>query len=150
VTHVLGIDPGETTGFAWFVDGQLSRAFARDFDDFIAAPPWVERDYIDVVIEFPKWRRNSHEEIDDLLGLAEKAGRIEQFYVMHQKRVQLVWPHTWKGSVPKDVHNERVLKPLRHDELALLPRRPRSKKNPYDHNMLDAVGIGLWKLGRMR
>jgi hypothetical protein len=149
VTHVVGIDPGNTTGFAWFLKGQLSCAYARSFEEFIAEPPCFQA-HMDVVIEFPKWRPHSHEEVDDLLGLAEKAGRIEQFYVMQRKRVQLVWPHAWKGSVPKDVHNQRVLKTLTAEEVALLPRRPRSKKNPYDHNCIDAVGIGLWKLGRMR
>lgn len=150
MTHVVGIDPGETTGFAWFVGDQLSRAFAWPFSEFIAAPPFTERESMDVVIEMPKWRPHSHEEIDDLIGVAEKVGRIEQFYVMQRKRVRLVWPNIWKGSVPKAVHNERVLRALRPAEVELLPRRPRSKKNPYDHNMVDAVGIGLWKLGRMR
>jgi len=150
VTHVVGIDPGVTTGFAWFVNGQLSRAFAWPFDEFIAAPPWTEREPMDVVVEFPKWRQNWREEIDDLLGLAEKVGRIEQFYVMQRKHVQLVWPHAWKGSVPKEIHNQRVVKTLTAEEVALLPKRPRSKKNPYDHNMLDGVGIALWKLGRLR
>jgi len=147
VNSVLGIDPGETTGGGFFVQGRLVHAFYAAFGDFIASPPFNPDE---VVIEFPKWRPHSREEVDDLLGLAEKVGRIEQFYVMKGKRVQLVWPHVWKGSVPKDVHNQRVLHTLSAEEVAVLPKRPRSKKNPYDHNMLDGVGIGLWKLGRMR
>lgn len=148
--HIIGIDPGVTTGFAWFVSGVLSRAFAQSFDDFIAEPPCVEYEPMDVVVEFPKWRPYSHEEIDDLLGLARKAGRIEQHYRMCGAHVEVVFPHVWKGSVPKGIHGQRILSKLTPEELALLPTRPRSKKHPHDHNMIDGVGIALWKLGRLR
>lgn len=149
MTHVIGIDPGATTGWAWFIRGELSRTAAEPFDEFMSDPPWVSES-LDVLVEMPKWRPHSHEEIDDLLGLARKVGRLEQFYKMRGAHVDVCWPHVWKGSVPKEIHNQRVLHMLTERELAILPRRPRSKKNPYDHNMLDAVGIGLWKLGRLR
>ena len=48
--------------------------------------------------------------------------------------------------MPKDIHNRRVLKALSESELAVLPKRPRAKTP--DNNMVDAVGIGLWRLGR--
>ena len=35
---------------------------------------------------------------------------------------------------------------LTDEERAILPRRPRAKD--CDHNMLDAIGIGLWQLTR--
>lgn len=147
MTCLLAIDPGNTTGVALFMNREILQAFACPFERFIANPP-VFGD--EIVIEMPKWRPHSHEEIDDLLGLARKVGRIEEHYSRLCVPVTCVWPHQWKGSVPKDIHNERILKTLKSGELLILPRRSKRAKFPYDRNMIDAVGIGLWKLGRMR
>ncbi len=146
MTYLLAIDPGNTTGVAFFRNGELLSAYASPFERFITNPVFAEN----VVIEVPKWRPHSHEEVDDLIGLARKVGRIEDCFSRNGARVTCVWPHQWKGSVPKVVHNERVLKVLKPGELLILPRRSKRAKFPYDRNMVDAVGIGLWKLGRMR
>lgn len=147
MTSLLGVDPGETTGFALFIKSTLVNAGWCSFEDFIADPPFKPDD---VVIEIPKWRPHSNEDIDDLLWLARKAGRIEQHYRRLGCRVHTPWPHEWKGSVPKEIHNQRVLRELGVEELARVAKKPRARKHPYDHNMVDGIGLGLWKLGRIR
>jgi hypothetical protein len=51
----------------------------------------------------------------------------------------LVYPGQWKGQVPKDIHNRRVLAKLTPAERALVPN---------DHNAIDATGLLLWALER--
>jgi hypothetical protein len=53
--------------------------------------------------------------------------------------VRLVYPGQWKGQVPKDIHNRRVLAKLTPEERALVPN---------DHNAIDATGLLLWSLER--
>jgi hypothetical protein len=53
--------------------------------------------------------------------------------------VKLVFPGLWKGQVPKDIHNRRVLAKLTPEERSLVPQ---------DHNAIDSVGLLLWALGR--
>jgi hypothetical protein len=55
---------------------------------------------------------------------------------------ELVDVSMWKGSVPKDIMGERIKSKLSAAELALLGTKP-------NHNVVDAVGIGLWKLQRL-
>lgn len=54
-----------------------------------------------------------------------------------------VRPHAWKGGVPKDIHNKRVLAKLTADGLALVAAvKPAAKR----HNAIDGVGLGQWYL----
>lgn len=148
MTHLLCFDPGETTGVAWFVDHELSRAWATKFEELIKSPPrGFDGQQADVVIEQPQWRPRDRVDINDLIKLALKTGELRHYYRSHA-HVVLVVPTTWKGSVPKGIHNERVLRALTPAELARVPRRPRARTP--DHNAVDAIGLGLWKLGRMR
>ena len=62
--------------------------------------------------------------------------------------MRFVSPAAWKGQVPKKIHHPRILRSLSEvereivlDVLDLLPASTR-------HNVLDAVGIGLWALKR--
>lgn len=146
--NLLAFDPGKRTGWAWFRWGKLSRAGYSKFGELIADPPRpTERSLLLVVIETPQWRPREHLDINDLLELAVMAGRLEQTYVERQAHVERVLPTTWKGSVPKEHHHPHVVKCLAPDEVLVMPLRPRAKD--HDPNMLDAVGLGLWKLGRM-
>ena len=50
-----------------------------------------------------------------------------------------VKPGAWKGQVPKDVHQTRISTFLTSEEGGLVLE---------DHNVWDAVGLGLFALGR--
>ena len=54
-------------------------------------------------------------------------------------------PKEWKGQVPKPIHNKRVEKTLNPKERTKILGLPASTR----HNVIDAVGIGLYHLGRM-
>lgn len=143
VNHVLAFDPGRITGWARFKSRKLSEAGFESFEKLCTAFPPLTGE--SVIIEMPRWYPHERRiDVNDLLDLCRMVGRIEQRY---WGEAQTVYPRTWKGSVPKDVHNKRVLAALTDEERALLPRRPRAKD--FDHNLVDAVGLGLWKLGRM-
>lgn len=49
-------------------------------------------------------------------------------------------PYTWKANVPKNIHHERLAHVLTPTELVGCEW--------WDHNAWDAVGIGLYALGR--
>jgi hypothetical protein len=148
VSDLLCFDVGRRmSGWAQFVSRRLVRAGHCSFEELIVC--LVPQLGSKVLIEFPNKEKHRKEiPLDDLLQLARRCGRLEQHYGGHGYVVDLVLPSTWKGSVPKRVMNDRVLSRLVEAERSLLPRRPRA--GDYDHNMLDAVGIGLWKLGRLR
>lgn len=102
----------------------------------------------DVVLEFPQVYPGSQEENpNDLMPLAAQAGAI--LYAFGHQRVTLVAPRDWKGNVEKHAHNERVLGRLSPAELARVPTQARSRKYPYNHNMVDAIGIGLHHQGKL-
>lgn len=56
-----------------------------------------------------------------------------------------VYPSEWKGNVKKSVMTERIRSALTPDELKLC----RFTNKSDDSDLLDAVGIGLWRLGRL-
>lgn len=148
---LLTFDPGRMTGWARFVDNQLVEAGTMKPYEHGVRAAFEDADVPDiadlVVIENPRWYPHKTKgDVNELLDLAVLVGQLEGFF--EKTKVELVSPRTWKGTVPKEIHNRRVLAALRPEELAVLPKRPRAKD--YDHNMTDAVGLGLWKLGRMR
>lgn len=57
-----------------------------------------------------------------------------------------VIPHTWKGMVPKDEHQPKILACLAKPERALVDA---VMPNGLRHNCIDAVGIGLWRFNRL-
>lgn len=155
--NLIAIDPGRTTGWAIFVDGGLRRAGTRDSKDpnyFREDTPWDHMPLgglltLDcVLVEVPRWYPRDHKDVNDLIDLAVLVGELKRFYESQDFKVELVWPRTWKGNVKKEIMTERILSRLKPDELALVPLRPRAKTP--DHNTVDAIGLGLWKLGRLR
>ncbi len=59
--------------------------------------------------------------------------------------VALVEPSAWKGQVPKDIHNERVMDSLTEDEKNAITW---AKQKALCHNIIDAIGLGKWRLGK--
>lgn len=145
------IDPGNLTGWAAFSGTSLIEARVCAKREFFQStwvlPGWMGSRPL-VVIEAPRWYPHDHSDVNDLLDLSVYVGELKRFYEAMGCVVELVWPRTWKGNVPKKITNRRTVAALSPGELELLPRRPRAKD--HDHNMIDAVGLGLWKLGRLR
>ena len=153
--HLVSLDPGlRGCGVAWWnVYGELRHvAYIRNPEKTGDGPRawtgyervclWDKRtDYF--ISEVPQVYRAgaSKGDPDDLLQLA---GVVGVFSALMSADVRIgVKPREWKGQVPKDVHHKRLLKELNYLETTMIEEAaPPSLR----HNVLDAVGIGLWWL----
>jgi len=114
----------------------------------------------ELVLERPKVHTTatSKGDPDDLIRLALTVGAIGAWvYATHRRTIL---PREWKGQVPKnnnpelDIMISRIKKRLNfplEDRVVVRPKRVTSGPGvPYrlQHNVWDAVGIGLWALGR--
>lgn len=166
---IVALDPGATSGVAVFTrTGLLTDARAMP-----AGRVWEWLSYANVthfVHERPQiyngrnadGTRKSAGDPNKLLPLYGQAlelfGRLARYQEAEADRdddvptpIRIEYtPATWKGQVPKEVHHARILARLTSAELADLPPCRVSKGNPhgYDNNMLDAIGLGLFYLGR--
>lgn len=145
--NLITIDPGvKKCGYAYFEKGVLITA------DWILTNHAVGNAAVGVyppgmaaraVCEAPRFygslsdRSKNKNSIDpnDLLDLAMVVGRFVQV------GADIVYPADWKAQVPKQVMTARILTFLSAEEKANM--------RSTDHNTIDAIGIGLWKLGRM-
>jgi len=99
----------------------------------------------DIVLEFPRiYPGVRGEDMNDLLDLAGVDGAIAALLCSATHTIRHLFPSDWKGQVPKAKMNARVLK-----QLSLLERDNIVTAGSKDHNTLDAVGIGLYVLGRL-
>lgn len=147
VPRLLCFDLAKSSGWATFVEGRLVQAGYGTFDFLARQRHWADEEYPGtlVLIETPHhaWRATT----EDVIKLGIMVGKIEERYERRGCRVERVKPVEWKGSVDADVMTARILKRLTLEELKLVPVRPRAAD--YEHNAVDAIGLGLWKLGRM-
>ena len=63
----------------------------------------------------------------------------------HFPVVETLFPADWKGQVPKEVMTERIRRSLTEEERGRIEKCKASLM----HNVLDACGIGLYRLGRL-
>lgn len=137
---LLAIDPGQRTGWALFED-QL-----KDCGVCSPASGWAQLvaesgPGCDVIIEEPTIYPHSKARPADVMTLQLKVGELKGRFEAVGCIVELVQPRTWKRQVPKTVHNARVLKRLTDEERRIVRNA--------GHDTLDAIGLGLWKLGRL-
>lgn len=138
---MIAHDPGNKPGYARF-HGPTLVAVSKTFMDppSPALFPW-ECDRR-VIVEVPTGRGgNTKATPDNLIALALSAGRVIGRYEQLGQLVRTVTPNQWKGSVPKAIHHKRIRAALGEDELRLLVGAT--------GDVIDAVGIGLWELGRL-
>lgn len=159
---MLVVDPGKNdAGVAFFVAGKLTEAALIAPPDgtpyevarYVAA--WARRCMINsgdaegrvglVLCENQQIYGRGLGNPNDLLPLAQCVGgvlaRVDAF------DRQLVLPRVWTGGVPKAVRQRRFLATLQPHELAMVKKvKPASKA----HNVIDAIHIGMWHLGRYR
>lgn len=138
---MITVDPGVNgSGIAsWNSEGKLecvSYTTPRLGDGFFTDHLIVE---VPQIYAGHKARGNPN----DLVAVAFEAGRIAGLANTYEK----VSPRQWKGTIKKEVMLRRILSKLADEELAIIKGLglPPSK----EHNVIDSVGIGLWKLGRL-
>lgn len=142
----VAIDPGtKSTGFAFFHGDTLShvarakglRCNNLDTLDFEKVRKW-RGCCTHFVCEVPQVYPQSKADPNDMIPLALLAGSLVGFF--GSPFVKLPKPREWKGQVPKKIHNARTLAALTPAELQLC--------GGLSHDEIDAVGLGLWYLGR--
>jgi hypothetical protein len=125
-----------------------------------------------VVWECPQLDARSRKATPAVVQLAAEGGEIAGAYAAHYAlAIERVTPSQWKGSVPKPIAHSRLWRVLDDRERDVLggdnainaieraklagarDRWGKEGARYYPrsfvmHNLLDAVGIGLWALGR--
>lgn len=159
MTGVIAIDPGfNGTGVAMLnAAGELTDTalvkpcgpevdFARRLVAYTEALRHLSRwtNSHGIVIEFPD-RDDRKGEITDLFKLAALTGAIT--YACGPTAAHVL-PSEWKGNVPKDVHNDRVLRGLTQKELERFTRRGYVAAD--SHNVIDAIGLAKWRFSNPR
>lgn len=150
-------DPGIRNGWAYFVDKVLERTGVITKNRLISTKsillPFADRPPLDkshnyrCIIEKPtSWQRDSQKSSQTaLIQNGILVGNIARAYSDLMWKIEYVTAGDWKGSVPKHIMGKRILNLLTTEEKELLPPKNKTRTNPlgYDHNMLDAIGIGV-------
>lgn len=139
---IIAVDPGKRFyGVACFENKILERAAyveQKDLkkwlggDELFAKAVYLERQYL------PK----RHPRPMDIVDLSFAAGFVKG--LVFPTNVIEYQPVTWKGNVPKEIMTKRILARLSPEEVDKI-----EKVGYKDHNTIDAVGIGLYALGRL-
>lgn len=144
---LLAVDPGTHAGWAIFYGGMLIACGLGDRPE--PAPP---QGFDDVIVEHPVIYPNGKtRNPNDIVKLAVKAGEWRR-YRKGGAEVIYVEPRAWKGTVDPETINKRALERLRDDERQVFEDAVRTARIPKSkqHNVLDAIGIGLSVTGRWR
>jgi hypothetical protein len=146
---LLTIDPGADTGWAQFSDSNtLQRCgLASGADDAeVWSGVWPAR----VVIERPKIYPHGRQKArpEDIITLAVSAGEWGGIAKLRRCSVEYVEPFEWKGQLNKDVCHARARKRLTAEELVIVDAACAELAVDVQHNVLDAVALGLWVVQR--
>lgn len=168
---LLAVDPGKRyAGCAMFKDGKLFRAGRpapgedRQIPDHELALLTIEgclewaqgsAESFGVCAEWMVHRGYGSKTTGTLLELCAVSGALVSIARASGFSGELVPVSTWKGSAKKTIHQPWILDTLNAEELAVLCRctgeseaRLRSVSSGAASDVVDAVGIGLWALGR--
>ena len=146
---LLAIDPGADAGWARFNSTTLQAcglagtpAVAVCADD-----AKIERVIIEKPMIYPGGRQQARPA--DVIKLAVRAGewggRATALWAVVPEYVE---PFRWKGSIPKDIHHARIWARLTPVEQAVVSEAARGMAPSKRHNVMDAVGLGLYAIGR--
>lgn len=83
--------------------------------------------------------------VEDILKLSVSVGTLIEMLEVMGVPTLTVQPKRWKGNLPKPVMKRRFQQILRPEEWAVI-----STKDRDNHDVLDAIGIGLSYVGRFR
>lgn len=162
MSRMLAIDPGRRAiGWALFCGSDLDlcgliRANEADLPtDALRMAREVDRTVCRLVIErmrvYPIQQQKGDQ--NDLLDLSFVSGVVVGVVAGNKAQgethVELVTARDWKGQVPKDVVHKRILAVLSSNERLVLEKGTAKVPASLRHNVLDAVGIGLWACSRL-
>jgi hypothetical protein len=100
----------------------------------------------EAVMEIPEhYRGKSGSVAGDLIELAFAGGVL--LGRLRPSKIATVRPAQWKGQTPKAIHHARFLEALAPSELAILDQYSGPAKHRKE--VLDAIGLGLFYLGRI-
>lgn len=134
---LLAIDPGIDTGWAVFRDGELEGCGLGELP---------RGTFDEAMIECPQSYPKTRENANDLITLAFMAGRLlEKVDARVKGRCH---PREWKGQQSKTLNHDRIRKSLSSAEFVVLAGSMYNITVSKQHNVIDAVGIGLWAVGR--
>lgn len=107
--------------------------------DIVESQTWSQRK---AVIEFPQVYQETPNP-NDIVKLASACGAYTA--ILQSLGFEVIWvkPKEWKGTVPKDVMLKRILAKIEESEYPCIMK-------PKDHNVIDAIGVGLWRLNRKK
>lgn len=153
-THLVAVDPGKRhAGVAYFGHGLLLAASTVRVRRQARLVPevlrWVglytTREPSTWVVEaqqdYPgkggrkRGLDSLRRQVDRLAAEAGAAGLVSAWVAPK--------PAEWKGQVPKEVHHRRLV------EVLTLGERTRWRHTVGDLDARDAIGLGLWALGRV-
>ena len=137
----LTIDPGvERCGQAFFSERGVLLSCSWLAKPLAHAPDFV-------VLEVPQVYPHGRGDPNDLIDVAVAGGIMVG--MVASDHVRYVRPREWKVTVNPDVMCERILSKLSKDERRIYDHDtllvPASKR----HNVIDAIGIGLYVFDRM-
>lgn len=160
---ILAIDPGECTGIAWGIGCHLVAVRAATPGDALEVPDVVANTglagYGHMVIELPKFyppKVYGHPKKataigNSLIREAVTLGRWTERATQRGLTTQEIFPKEWKGSVKKRTMCLRIIERMTRDERRMVSAYLKSSKlaKSKTHNVLDAIGIFFWKVGRL-
>lgn len=138
LVKLITVDPGVKKSAIALWSYQDELLFADDLSNSEVTRILIKLRSVRLLVETPVlylYQRKKHKDVGDL-------ARVAKCFKAISKRGEGVQPSVWKGQVPKKVHGARIIEALKKEEI----EKAMSIKN---HNTIDAVGIGLWALGRL-
>lgn len=145
--RILAIDPGSDMGWALFDEGRLISCGVGTPD---GAALHIGRVVLERPMIYPGGRQRARPR--DVITLALRAGEAAGLYARrYGVEPEYFEPDVWKGgSIAKEAHHPRVWKRLSQAEHEIVSKAATTVPEKKRHNMLDAIGIGLFALGRNR
>lgn len=150
--YLLSIDPGKhCLGWAVWEDGKLiscglERTKAKTLGGAILelydGMPICDRAVVELPRKYPYERRVRANDLIDLGAVAGAAAVC----VDEGGELEFVYPAQWKGQTPKKIQHRRTRDALSEEEEAVLEQGLLGVPESLRHNVLDAVGIGQWRI----
>jgi hypothetical protein len=135
---LLAIDPGIDQGWSLWNDSTR-----RLLNCGLGNVPSAHRPEA-TVIECPQIYGSSTSKADpaDIIKLAVRVGILVER--ARESKTYLVAPRAWAGQVPKPIRHARLINALDPESWQVVLDVAKRTKSAKMHNVLDAIGIGLW------